>query len=112
MNPKSISVILPCFNEEKVIRQNIINIHRYISGRFSDFEIITVNDGSADKTLAELKKIHDEFNVSIIDNPVNEGKGKAVKDGIKKSRFEIVMFLDADLGIPIEELDKFLMELD
>jgi dolichyl-phosphate beta-glucosyltransferase len=112
MKPKNISVIIPCFNEGKTIRQNISAIHHHLSGRFDVFEIIAVNDGSIDNTLNELKKIHAEFDVIIIDNPINQGKGNAVKDGIIKSRFETVMFLDADLGIPIEELDKFLMEMD
>jgi dolichyl-phosphate beta-glucosyltransferase len=112
MDTSKISVIIPCFNEGKTIHQNISLIHRYLSSRFSEFEIIAVNDGSADNTLDELKKIHSELDIIIIDNPVNEGKGKAVRDGIIKSRFAVVMFLDADLGIPVEELEKFLVELE
>jgi dolichyl-phosphate beta-glucosyltransferase len=112
MNSKNISVILPCFNEGKTIRQNVFHIHRFLSSKFDAFEIIAVNDGSVDNTLEELKKIHEELDISIIDNPVNEGKGNAVKDGINKSRFDTVMFLDADLGIPIEELTKFLVKIN
>ena len=58
MKSISISVILPCFNEGSTIRQNISEIHRYLSSRFDVFEIIAVNDGSIDNTLDELKKIH------------------------------------------------------
>jgi len=58
-----------------------------------------------------LRRFQKEFPIRIIDNQPNEGKGKAVQRGILKSRFETVMFLDADLGIPIEELDGFLEEV-
>jgi dolichyl-phosphate beta-glucosyltransferase len=111
MNREKISVILPCFNEEQNIYKNIQKIHAYLKDNFKFFEIIAVNDGSTDKTLVELKKIQSKLPLTIIDNPENEGKGKAVRDGILKSRNDIVMFLDADLAIPIEELEKFIAEI-
>ena len=111
MKSGRISVVVPCFNEEKTIYFNLKNIFDYLNNRFHDFELIAVNDGSADKTLEELRRFQKEFPIRIIDNQPNEGKGKAVQRGILKSRFETVMFLDADLGIPIEELDEFLEEV-
>ncbi|PIU79279.1 MAG: glycosyl transferase [Candidatus Moranbacteria bacterium CG06_land_8_20_14_3_00_43_56] len=111
MKSGRISVVVPCFNEEKTIYFNLKNIFDYLNNRFHDFELIAVNDGSADKTLEELRRFQKEFPIRIIDNQPNEGKGKAVQRGILKSRFETVMFLDADLGIPIEELDGFLEEV-
>ncbi|PIV84188.1 MAG: hypothetical protein COZ28_00485 [Candidatus Moranbacteria bacterium CG_4_10_14_3_um_filter_44_15] len=111
MKSGRISVVVPCFNEEKTIYFNLKNIFDYLNNRFHDFELIAVNDGSADKTLEKLRRFQKEFPIRIIDNQPNEGKGKAVQRGILKSRFETVMFLDADLGIPIEELDGFLEEV-
>lgn len=108
----SISVIIPCFNEGKTIYQNIKEINRYLGQKFSYFEIIAVNDGSADNTLSELRLVQQEVPIHLINNEQNEGKGKAVRDGILASRYEIVMFLDADLAIPIEELEKFLQDLE
>jgi dolichyl-phosphate beta-glucosyltransferase len=87
-------------------------MEQFLSSNFEMFEIIAVNDGSRDNTVSELEKIQREIPIKIIDNKANEGKGKAVKDGIMKSRFEVVMFLDADLAIPIEETSKFLAELE
>lgn len=109
---KKISVIVPCFNEERTIFKNIKKIFNYLKSNFENFEIVTVNDGSTDKTMEELKKIKNEIPIIIIDNNINEGKGKAVRDGILKSQNEIVMFLDADLAIPIEELEKFVAEIN
>lgn len=107
MRPESISVILPCFDEERGIAENIRAVHGYLSERFHEPEIIAVDDGSRDGTFAELERIGKEVPVRIIRHELNEGKGKAVKDGILAASGEIVAFLDADLAIPIEEIDAF-----
>ncbi len=108
---KSISVVIPCFNEGKTIFQNIREINGYLAGKFSGYEIIAVNDGSMDNTLSELRLVQQEIPVKIINNEINEGKGRVVRDGILAGNNEIVMFLDADLAIPIEELGKFMEEI-
>lgn len=111
---QKLSVVIPCFNEGKTIYENIKKINTYLSERISSFEIITVNDGSLDNTLAELQRVQTEIPLKIINATENSGKGKAVRDGIlsTSSLSAAVIFLDADLGIPIEELEKFLEELD
>lgn len=110
----SISVILPCFNEAKSIRKNVSIISRYLEDNFDSYEIIAVNDGSGDATLSELRKVRAEDNVSIriINTKTNSGKGTAVKNGILRSKYDVTMFMDADLAIPIYELEKFLVEID
>src|SRR4030042_5306414 len=108
---KSISVIIPCFNEGKTIFQNIKEINSYLARKFSSYEIIAVNDGSMDNTLSELRLVQQEVPIKIINNEMNEGKGRVVRDGILTSNNEVVMFLDADLAIPIEELEKFMEEI-
>ncbi|MDD3486837.1 MAG: glycosyltransferase [Candidatus Moranbacteria bacterium] len=114
MKNKKISVIAPCYNEGKNIRKNIEKIHDYLTEKFDSFEIIAVNDGSRDNTNEELKSLQREINLKVIDNQENQGKGGAVRDGILASHpeSEIVMFLDSDLGIPIEELEKFIEEME
>lgn len=112
MENRAISVVIPCFNEEKTIQKNLTKIYNYLKNYWDNFEIIVVNDGSTDGTLKKIKKIQEELHLRVIDNRVNEGKGKVVKQGILESACEIIMFLDADLGIPIEELQKFVSELD
>ncbi len=111
MRETSISVVLPCYNEEKTIHQNIRRIAAYLSRRFANFEIIAVNDGSVDNTIRELNKMPAKLPIKVINNPKNQGKGGVVRDGILASQYDVVMFLDADLGIPIEELEKFVAEI-
>ena len=106
---KKLSVIVPCFREGKTIYSNIRKISGYLAQNFLDYEIIAVVDGSPDNTREELARAAlDDPKVIIIDNKINAGKGKVVKDGILRSTGEIVMFLDADLAIPIESIPKFL----
>jgi len=110
MRTEKVSVVIPCFNEGKTIYENIKKIHAYMSRNFTDFEIIAVNDGSSDNTMSELRIAKQSIPFTIIDGIGNEGKGSAVRKGMLSSRpeGEIVMFLDADLAIPIEELPKFM----
>lgn len=112
MRKTPISVVLPCFNEGGTILKNLKKIHFYLSSNFETFEIIAVNDGSIDSTLSEIKKASELFELTIVNQPKNYGKGKAVRDGILASHHEIVMFLDADLAIPIESLSIFLDSLE
>jgi glycosyltransferase involved in cell wall biosynthesis len=111
MNQKRISVVIPCFNEGKTIRQNIQKIHGYLANNFAAFEIIAVDDGSLDNTFSELETIAKELPIKIIRHEKNLGKGKAVRDGVLTSQYEISMFLDADLAIPIESLPTFIEEI-
>lgn len=111
MEKESISVIVPCYNEGKTIYQNLKKIYGYLAPRFEMFEIIAVNDGSKDFTVSEIKRAQKEIPIRLIDNKVNEGKGKVIRDGMLEAKYDILMFLDADLGIPIEELEKFVAEI-
>jgi dolichyl-phosphate beta-glucosyltransferase len=113
MKNTKISVITPCFNEGKNILRNIKKIDDYLAPRFDQYEIIVVNDGSRDNTSSEVAKLQNEIQLKFIDNAENQGKGGAVKDGVlvSSNENEVVMFLDSDLGIPIEELEKFIAEI-
>lgn len=105
MIKKYISVIVPCYNEERYIKQNIEKLYMYLSENFEKFEIIAVNDGSKDNTLEKLKNIkYPESVYKILDNGINRGKGYSVKRGILSASGDIVCFTDADLSTPVEEI--------
>jgi dolichyl-phosphate beta-glucosyltransferase len=106
-----ISVIIPCYNEEKNIYRNAIKIFNYLKKRFKDFEIIIVNDGSDDGTIEELKRLENSIPIRIINNKENQGKGRAVRDGILKGNCDFIMFVDADLPVRVEEIERFLAEI-
>jgi dolichyl-phosphate beta-glucosyltransferase len=112
MKHPEISLVIPCFNEGKTIYQNILKIEKYLKENFERFEIIAVNDGSVDNTLSELRLVQQKVPVQIINLEQNTGKGRAVRSGILAGHYDPIMFMDADLAIPIEELEKFLVGIE
>ena len=92
------SIIIPAYNEEKTIAKII---EAAIQSKLAD-EIIVVNDGSTDSTLEEIEKT----GVDFIDLKENSGKGKAMTEGIKKSRGDVLLFIDGDLiGLKPRHID-------
>ena len=78
-----------------------------------DFEIIVVDDGSADDTAARVSSIAaSEPRLRLLVNEANRGKGFAVRRGILESRGDLVLFSDADLSTPIEEYENLAGYLD
>jgi len=88
-----LSIIVPCYNEEKTILSVIKEIKE-----FNDIEkeIIIVDDGSKDGTKEILKNITDD-SIKIFYHEYNSGKGKAIRTGIEKSSGDIILIQDADL---------------
>ena len=101
-----ISLIIPAYNEEKCIENTIIKCIDYMSQNFDDYEIITVNDGSNDKTEKILKK-YKNF-LKIITLFENCGKGYAVKCGIFASSGDFIFFTDADLSYDLSYIKSAL----
>lgn len=100
---RSISIIIPAYNEEKRLPATLCEVKRYLAGTSWEFtEIVVVNDGSRDSTAEVARKA----GVRLIENPGNRGKGYSVRHGMLKAKGEWILFSDADLSTPIEELDK------
>ena len=98
-----LSIIIPTFNENKIIEKNLNKIINYFSKKIP-FEVILINDGSTDNT----KEIINNFkfsNLVVLNNPINLGKGAALKLGFKKSKGDMVLIVDADLSTSIEQFD-------
>jgi len=99
---KKVSIIIPAFNEEKVIEQSIKSI---IKQTYKNIELIVVDDGSTDKTHLIAQKYTHLPNVKVLRKP-NGGKAKAINYGIKHSEGELIMVVDAD-----SKLEKNAVEL-
>ena len=102
-----LSIVIPCYNEEKRIEKTLKTIIKYLKKKKFKLEIIIVDDGSKDSTIDVVKK----YNVRIVKNPGNKGKGYSVKNGFMHSKGDYVLFSDADLSTPIEELDNFMKHI-
>ncbi|MGB9892859.1 MAG: dolichyl-phosphate beta-glucosyltransferase [Candidatus Saccharicenans sp.] len=104
-----LSVIIPAYNEEKRIGLSLRKILDYLQARRFEAEIIVVDDGSSDQTATLAGEILSDFPDSkIISLPDNKGKGAAVREGVLNSKGNLILFTDADLSTPIEELNKLL----
>jgi len=107
-----VSIVIPAYNEESHIGATIRSIHGYASRKPWGVEIILVDDGSRDNTVAKSRDAAEgsKAPVRVLRNPVNMGKGYSVRRGMLASRGDFALFSDADLSTPIHELDRFLEE--
>ncbi len=115
MANKEISIVVPCYKEAGVIEVNIETLYAYLKTRFDRFEIVVVTDGSPDdtrKNIEQLGMTRPEIPIVLIPFKQNQGKGAAVKAGVLASKYDPILFIDADLTIPIDELEKFVSALD
>ena len=98
-----ISIVIPCFNEEKVISQNIQKIYNYFEDKKYVFEIVVINNASTDNTLKVLIEKNKNYKIKIL-NEDRKGKGNAIKLGLLNSKYNNILILDADLSTDINEL--------
>ncbi len=106
------SIVIPAYNEGERLGPTLERVLAYVHERGWDAEVIVVNDGSRDNT-AEIVRTFSAKDplVRLVENPGNRGKGYAVRNGMLSARGEIVVFSDADLSSPIEEMPKLLAAL-
>ncbi len=103
----ALSVVIPAYNEQERIEATIRRTLEYLAGRGFGFEVIVADDGSRDETALRVEALaRGDRRLSVIRLPQNRGKGAAVRTGVLASRGVRVLFMDADLATPIEELEK------
>jgi len=91
-NP-TVAVVIPAFNEEKVI---VKTVEAILDSNYPHFEIVVVDDGSGDETLERLKESFGNNPKVLIYSKENEGKAVALNFGINRTQAEIIITLDAD----------------
>tara|TARA_B100000131_G_scaffold311955_1_gene345478 strand:- start:114 stop:794 length:681 start_codon:yes stop_codon:yes gene_type:complete len=106
-----LSILIPCFNEEKVISESTKKILSWQNKQNFKSELILINNASTDKTLQEMNKFNKENNVKILNEPC-KGKGFAVKKGLQNSKYTKAVILDADLSASINELNNEWLKKD
>lgn len=105
-----LSIVIPAFNEENRLKDTVEKISQYLKSRQENCEMIIVDDGSTDATLSIASKFSETTSIEIVvlRNETNEGKGFSVRKGILATKGEYVVFSDADMSTPIEEIEKLL----
>jgi dolichyl-phosphate beta-glucosyltransferase len=105
-----LSIIIPAYNEERRLAPSLATVRAYLdSSPYKDAEVVVVDDGSRDGTAALVEAAaKDDPRVRLLRNPGNRGKGYSVRHGMLEARGEWMLFSDADLSAPIEELPKLM----
>jgi len=107
-NRPLLSLIIPAYNEENRIQKALNKIIKYLEGRGYPYEIIIIDDGSSDDSVKVINKLSERYKkIKLLQNENNKGKGYSVKKGMLSSNGLYVLFSDADLSTPIEEIEKF-----
>jgi dolichyl-phosphate beta-glucosyltransferase len=106
------SIVIPAYNEAKRLPSTLEQILLYSAAKSWNAEIIVVNDGSTDDTAAVIRRMAKEHSqIILIDNPVNAGKGRSIRDGVSHANGDIILFTDADNSTPIEDAEKLIQAI-
>ncbi|MFC1752990.1 glycosyltransferase family 2 protein [Thermoproteota archaeon] len=93
----SLSIVMPCYNEEAIIAKVIKTYYADIIDKIDDSEFIIINDCSKDSTPQILKGLADELpKLKVLNTPVNSGHGKAMRLGYDSATKEYVFQVDSD----------------
>lgn len=104
-----LSVIIPCYNEEKRIVSTVLATDGWLSQQKFSYEILVVNDGSKDKTASVVRKLMENTpKLQLIDNFENKGKGAVVKQGMLLAKGNYRLFMDADNSTTIDHFEKMM----
>lgn len=102
------SIVVPAFNEARRLPRYLEEIVAYFDGRGESYEVIVVDDGSTDETVALVTQAASRYpRVRVLALSRNEGKGAAVRQGMLAADGELRLFADADGATPITELKRF-----
>ena len=95
-----LSLILACYNEEKLLRESVARITSVLDDSVFSYELIFVDDKSQDKTREIIEAlVKKNKNFQAVYHGVNQGRGRTVRDGIAIARGKVVGFIDIDLEV-------------
>lgn len=109
-----ISIIIPAYNEESVIKESLTKISKYMENRFV-YEMVVADDGSTDRTsikVLEYSVAHPLQRVLCVKSSHNMGKGHAVRMGISEAKYRLKLIIDADLSISPVSLEDVSFDED
>ena len=107
MDKPHLAVIVPAYDEEDRIGPTLDRLNEYLSAQQYTWKVVVVSDGSEDRTVEIVTRFalaHMGF--ELIESRPNRGKGFVVRKGMVEVDAEWLLFSDADLAAPIEEVEK------
>lgn len=107
-----LSIFFPFWNEEKNIKHVVASAITVANEVANKWEIIIIDDGSTDSTLAKAKELQKQNgNIQIISHTPNRGYGAALKEGLETAKYNYVVFIDGDGQFDFSEVQKFIAEI-
>ncbi len=107
-----LSVVIPAYNEGPRLAKTLQEIIAFLRAQTYRSEILVIDDGSADNTSAIAEQELTSFpEYQVLKNVPNQGKGAAVRRGMLEARGEMLLFTDADMSTPIQEVTGFIAAL-
>ena len=107
-HPVEVTVVVPAYNEEEALGEDIEAIRLALNHAQIPFEIVVVDDGSTDST----REVAIEHHARVITHYSNRGVGTARKTGIKAARGEVIVMIDADNSYPADQIPVLLDYMD
>ena len=108
MSIPRLSIVIPAYNEALRLPPSLQLVKAWILAQPFEVEVVIVDDGSKDATVALAKSSLAGFRHQVILHERNRGKGAGIKTGMSAALGEFVLFSDADLSTPIDEASRFL----
>ena len=108
MEPPHLSIVIPAFNEERRIVSTLERVRAHLRSQPYAAEVLVVDDGSADATATLVRRFEGDDSPVRLLTTVHRGKGHAVRAGMLQARGRYRFLCDADLAMPIEQLERFL----
>jgi dolichyl-phosphate beta-glucosyltransferase len=102
--PRSLSVIVPAYNEESQIPAIIPALSTALEARGGDWEVIVVDNASTDATVARVEAFTGDPRIRVLRNEVNRGKGYSVRRGMLEAGCELRLMCDADCAPSLRSL--------
>jgi len=109
---QSVSFVVPALNEERVVESVIRDIHSNVDDRVGTYEIILIDDGSTDRTGQIMESLARELtNVRVLHNRPNIGLGASYQRGVSEAKYDYVMMLCGDGGLPASSLPPIIEKI-
>jgi dolichyl-phosphate beta-glucosyltransferase len=105
-----LSIVIPCFNEARRLPRTLARTFAFLATMPGHHEVIVIDDGSTDSTIEEtanaFRALPENVQGKWFGYAPNEGKGKAVRIGMRQASGKRILFMDADYSVPLEDLTR------